>query len=258
MQGQKTTARRFEGKVVFVTGAAGGVGNACAVRFAAEGAKVVLADLDAAGAEVAAAEIATAGGEAAPISVDVTDPDSVTTAVAFAVDTFGGLDVAVNNAGTGAEAEPVARLSIAGWLKVIAVNLNGVFYCMRAEIPAMLERGRGAIVNVASIMGAVAAPTASAYVASKHGVVGLTRAAALEYGDQGIRVNAVGPGFLVAPVRGQARRDRERTAQLTQLHALGRLGEHDEVATVICFLASDEASFVTGSFHVVDGGFSAR
>ncbi len=249
---------RFAEKAAFVTGAASGIGKACAHRLAAEGARVVLADLDRKGAEQAAAKIRSGGGEAAAVEVDVGDPGSVEHAVRFAVDTYGALDVAVNNAGVGAEPEPVGRLSIAGWQRVIAVNLSGIFYCMHWEIPAMLERVGGAIVNVASVMGAVASPTASAYAASKHGVVGLTKAAALEYGPQGIRVNAVGPGFMVTPVRGQRPRDADRVAELEALHALGRLGQHDEVAAAICFLASDEAAFITGSFHLVDGGYTAR
>jgi NAD(P)-dependent dehydrogenase (short-subunit alcohol dehydrogenase family) len=249
---------RFTGKVALVTGAASGIGRTCARRLAAEGAKVVLADIDGEGAEAAAAEIRAEGGGAAGTSMDVADPDSVERALRFAAETYGGLDVAVNNAGTGAEPEPVAKLSIAGWQKVIGVNLSGVFYCMRFEIPLLLERGGGSIVNVSSVMGMVASANAAAYVASKHGVLGLTKAAALEYGPQRIRVNAVGPGFMVAPVRGQRPRDPERVIELEAEHALGRLGEHEEVAAAICFLASDEASFITGSFHLVDGGYTAR
>jgi NAD(P)-dependent dehydrogenase (short-subunit alcohol dehydrogenase family) len=249
---------RFVGKVAFVTGAASGIGKACAGRLAEEGARVVAADLDVEGARQAAAEILAAGGEAAAVEVDVGDAASVERAVASALRTYGGLDVAVNNAGVGAEPEPVGRLSIASWQRVIAVNLSGVFYCMHWEIPAMLERGGGAIVNVASVMAAVASPNASAYSASKHGVVGLTRAAALEYGPHGIRVNAIGPGFMVMPVGGQAPRDPARVAALEELHAVRRLGEHGEIAAAVCFLASDEASFITGSLHLVDGGYTAR
>jgi NAD(P)-dependent dehydrogenase (short-subunit alcohol dehydrogenase family) len=249
---------RFSGRVAFVTGAASGIGKACAHRLAQEGARVVGADLDGGGAEQARAEILAAGGEAAAVTVDVADPDSVERAVAFAVRTYGGLDVAVNNAGVGAEPEPVGRLSIDAWQRVIAVNLSGVFYCMHWEIPAMLERGGGAIVNISSVMGTVASPNASAYAASKHGVVGLTKAAALEYGPHRIRVNAIGPGFMVTQVRGQAPRDPARAAALQELHAVQRLGEHGEIAAAVCFLASDEASFITGSLQLVDGGYTAR
>lgn len=249
---------RFAGKVAFVTGAASGIGKACAAQLASEGAHVVASDLDGEGAERSAAEIKAAGGDAAAAKVDVADPESVEQAVAFAVRTYGGLHVAVNNAGVGAEPEPVARLSIAGWQRVIAVNLSGVFYCMHWEIPAMLERGGGSIVNISSVMGVVASPNASAYAASKHGLVGLTKAAALEYGSEGIRVNAIAPGFMVTQVRGQAPRDAARVAALVELHAVHRLGEHREIAAAVCFLASDEASFITGSLQLVDGGYTAR
>lgn len=249
---------RFSGKVAFVTGAASGIGKACASRLANEGARVVGADLDADGAEQTAEEIRAAGGEATAVPVDVADPSAVQQAVAFTVRTYGGLDLAVNNAGVGAEPEPVGRLSISGWQRVIAVNLSGVFYCMHWEIPAMLQQGGGAIVNMSSVMGTVASSNASAYTASKHGVIGLTKSAALEYGSEGIRVNAVGPGFMVTPVRGQGPRDPARLAALQELHAIQRLGNHGEIAAAVCFLLSEEASFITGSFHLVDGGYSAR
>lgn len=251
-------AGRFSGKVAFVTGAASGIGRACAQRLAAEGAAVVVADIDASGAEKSAAELRDAEADARAVSVDVADPASVEAAIEFTRTVFGGLDFAVNNAGIGAEPEPVGRLSIEGWQRVIGVNLSGVFYCMRFEIPLMLERGRGSIVNISSVMGTVASPTASAYVASKHGVVGLSKAAALEYGAEGIRVNALGPGYMVTPVRGQKARDPDAGAGLRRLHALGRLGEHHEIAAAVAFLLSDEASFITGTLQLVDGGFTAR
>lgn len=251
-------AGRFSGKVAFVTGAASGIGRACAQRLAAEGAAVVVADIDASGAEKWAAELRDADAVARAVSVDVADPASVEAAIEFTRMEFGGLDFAVNNAGVGAEPEPVGRLSIEGWQRVIGVNLSGVFYCMRFEIPLMVERGGGSIVNISSVMGTVASPTASAYVASKHGVVGLSKAAALEYGAEGIRVNALGPGYMVAPVRGQKVRDPDAGASLSRLHALGRLGEHHEIAAAVAFLLSDEASFITGTLQLVDGGFTAR
>ena len=251
-------AGRFSGKVAFVTGAASGIGRACAQRLAAEGAAVVVADIDASGAEKSAAELRDAAADARAVSVDVADPASVEAAIEFTRTAFGGLDFAVNNAGVGAEPEPVGRLSIEGWQRVIGVNLSGVFYCMRFEIPLMLERGGGSIVNISSVMGTVASPTASAYVASKHGVVGLSKAAALEYGAEGIRVNALGPGYMVAPVRGQKARDLDAAAGLRRLHALSRLGEHHEIAAAVAFLLSDEASFITGTLQLVDGGFTAR
>ena len=249
---------RFAGKVALVTGAGSGIGRASATRLAAEGAAVVAADIDEASAGETVEQLRAAGGRAAAVAVDVSDPASVEAAVAVAVREFGGLDLAVNNAGVGAEPEPVGRLSVAGWDRVIAVNLSGVFYCMRAEIPRMLERGGGAIVNISSVMGVVATPTASAYAASKHGVVGLTKAAALEYGGQGTRVNALGPGFMVTPVKGQRARSEDVVGGLRAQHALGRLGQHTEIAAAVSFLLSDEASFITGSMQLVDGGFTAR
>lgn len=253
-----TVENRFAGKVAFVTGAGSGIGRACAARLAAEGASVVVADIDEASARETAAAIVQAGGRATATRVDVADPGSVEQAVAVARRLFDGLDLAVNNAGVGAEAEPVARLSVEGWQRVINVNLSGVFYCMRSEIPLLLERGGGAIVNISSVMGAVATATASAYAASKHGVVGLTRAAALEYGTEGIRINAVGPGFMVTPVKGQRARSQEVVGGLRAQHALGRLGTHDEIAASVSFLLSDEASFITGTLQLVDGGYTAR
>jgi NAD(P)-dependent dehydrogenase (short-subunit alcohol dehydrogenase family) len=249
---------RFADRVAFVTGAASGIGKAVARRLAAEGAAVVVADIDEAGASATATGIRGDGGRAESVGVDVADPASVERAVAVAKSAFGGLDLAVNNAGVGAEAEPIARLSIEGWQRVIGVNLSGVFYCLRSEIPLLLERGGGTIVNISSVMGVVAAPTAAAYVASKHGVAGLTKAAALEYGPENIRVNAIGPGFMVAPVRGQLPRTDTVVDGLRSLHALGRLGEHADIAAAVSFLLSDEAAFITGTLQLVDGGYTAR
>ena len=191
---------RFGGKVAIVTGAGSGIGEATGMLFAAEGAQVVLADLNLAGAERVADAIKHKEGLVDVFQADVADADAVQHLVDFAVKRFGKLDIAVNNAGIGGEMAPVGEMSTAGWRRVIDVNLNGVFYGMRAEIPAMLEGGGGSIVNMSSILGSVGFANSAAYVAAKHGLVGLTQTAALEYGTRGIRVNAVGPGFIQTPL----------------------------------------------------------
>ena len=249
--------RDFSGKIALVTGAASGIGEACAQEFAARGAQVVIADLKADAARRACDAIEQAGGQAAAVEVNVADPGSVEQMVRFAVDTYGGLDIAVNNAGIGGEANPTGAYSIEGWRKVIDINLNGVFYGMRYEIPAMLLRGGGAIVNMASILGMVGFASSAAYVAAKHGVVGLTKSAAIEYATQGIRVTAVGPGFITTPLI-SSNLDEQTQQGIAQLHAMKRMGTPEEVAALVCFLASDAASFITGSYHVVDGGYTAQ
>jgi NAD(P)-dependent dehydrogenase (short-subunit alcohol dehydrogenase family) len=246
----------YGGKVTLVTGAGSGIGEACAALFAAHGARVVVADLNLEGAQRAVEAIAAAGGTAAPVRADVSDPSSVESMVRFAVDTYGGLDVAVNNAGIGGAQAPTGEYPLDSWEKVIAVNLTGVFYCMRYEIPAMLARG-GAIVNMASILGAVGFANSSAYVAAKHGVVGLTKNAALEYATRGIRVTAVGPGFITTPLL-SANLDATTLEAIAGLHPVKRMGTPEEVAALVGFLASDRASFITGSYHVVDGGYIAQ
>ena len=247
----------FSGKVALVTGAASGIGEACAREFALRGAQVVIADLKLDAARRAGEAIEQAGGKAAAVEANVADPGSVEQMVQFAVDTYGGLDIAVNNAGIGGEVNPAGAYSVEGWRKVIDINLNGVFYGMRYEIPALLQRGGGAIVNMASILGSVGFATSSAYVAAKHGVVGLTKSAALEYATQGIRVTAVGPGFIATPLISSSMNEQAQRA-IADLHAMKRMGTADEVAALVCFLASDAASFITGSYHVVDGGYTAQ
>ena len=247
---------QFSKKVALVTGAGSGIGEACAKALALRGATVVLADLDMRGAERVAGEIKAAGGTATTVQTDVADPAAVEALVQFVIRTYGGLDVAVNNAGIGGELSPAGSYTVDGWNKVIQVNLTGIFHCMRSEIPAMLERGGGAIVNMASILGSVGFANSAAYVAAKHGVLGLTKTAALEYATQGIRVNSVGPGFIATPLLDVL--DDATRAAVAALHPMKRLGTSEEVAALVCFLASDEASFITGSYHVVDGGYTAQ
>lgn len=246
----------FAGKVAFITGAASGIGEAVARQLAERGAKVVIADLKLDAAQKVADAIKSSGGEAAAVAVDVGQIDQVEKAVNFTVQTFGKLDVAVNNAGIGGAAAPLGDYTFDDWHKVININLNSVFYSMKYEIAAMLKTGGGAIVNMASILGSVAFPNAPAYVAAKHGVVGMTKSAAIDYAKKGIRVTAVGPGFIETPLlQGMSR---EAHDGLTAMHPVGRLGTSDEVAALTLFLLSDAASNITGSYHLVDGGFTAQ
>lgn len=247
----------FYGKVAIVTGGASGIGAAVARQLAQGGAEVVVADLDGAAAERLAAELRSGGGRAHGVAVDVADAASVERMVAFAVGTCGGLHLAVNNAGIGGPIAPVADYPLDGWRSVIDVNLNGVFYSMKYEIAAMLASGGGAIVNMASILGSVGTPGSSAYVATKHALLGLTRAAALEVAEQGVRINAVGPGYIDTPLLSN-NLDPETLGQLAGLHPVGRIGRPEEVSALTCFLLSDAASFITGSYHLADGGYTAR
>ncbi|RWZ76284.1 SDR family oxidoreductase [Streptomyces albidoflavus] len=246
----------FAGRTALVTGAATGIGLATARRLGQGGARVVIADYNAEGAASAAAALTDEGVEAAAVTVDVTDPASVEAAVRFAQDTYGALHLAVNNAGIGGESAPTGDYDIDVWNRVVRTNLDGVFYSMRYEIPALLAAGGGAIVNTASILGSVGFAGSPAYVAAKHGVVGLTKTAATEYAAQGVRINAVGPGFIDTPLlQGM---EKQAYDGLVQLHPAGRLGRSEEVAEVIAFLLSDRASFVHGSYHLVDGAYTAR
>jgi NAD(P)-dependent dehydrogenase (short-subunit alcohol dehydrogenase family) len=244
------------GKVALVTGASSGIGLAVARGYAAAGARVVLSDVTEEGGRAAAAEVRRQGGSATFVGADVSSPQACERMVLAAVDAFGRLDCACNNAGIGGEQGPVADYSVEGWNRVLAVNLTGVFLCMKHEIPAMLRTGGGSIVNMASILGAVAFPASPAYVAAKHGVVGLTQSAAIDYADRKLRVNAVGPGFIQTPLLSKL--DEATTRAIVARHPLGRLGTPEEVAALVVWLSSDEASFVTGSYYPVDGGYLAH
>jgi NAD(P)-dependent dehydrogenase (short-subunit alcohol dehydrogenase family) len=242
----------FDGKALLVTGAAGGIGSAI-VRLAAErGARVLVADVK----QEDAAHVADGvGGEAVAYQVDVSDPDACQAMVDTAVSAFGRLDGAINAHGVIApEHTVIGDTPLAEWRRVLTINLDGVFYCMRAELPAILASGGGAVVNFASSAGLVAHPNACHYVASKHGVVGLTRAAALEYAPRGVRVNAVAPGTIITPMTERVR----STPGFLANQPSGRPGNPEEVAELALFLASDASTFCVGGVYTADGGYTAR
>ena len=248
------------GKVVVITGGASGIGRATAIAFAREGAKVVIGDIDAHGAEETVELIKSTGGEAISVRVDVTKSDDVRQMIATTVDRFGGLDYAFNNAGFVGSIAGVVETTEEDWQHVIATNLTSVWLCMKYEIPEMLKRGRGAIVNNGSVSGLVGSPAAVGSVASKHGVSGLTKAAALEYATRGIRVNAVAPGMVRTPLAQRMVESFPAGAEQAMLSVVpqGRWCETDEIAEVVVFLCSDAASHVTGHVMPIDGGWTAR
>jgi NAD(P)-dependent dehydrogenase (short-subunit alcohol dehydrogenase family) len=245
------------GKVALVTGAASGIGRAIALACAREGAKVVVSDTDAAGGEETVAQVRRMPGDAVFVRADVSVATDCERLVARCIEAYGRLDMACNNAGIGGDLAATADYPLDAWQRVIGVNLTGVFHCMKYEIPELLKT-RGSIVNVASILGAVGFAHAPAYTAAKHGVLGLTKAAAIEYSAQGVRINAVGPAFIRTPMIAGLEADPASLAQLVAQHPIGRLGESNEVAELVLWLGSDRASFCTGAYYPVDGGFLAH
>ena len=249
--------RGLQGKTAIVTGASSGIGRATALAFAREGVKVVVSDVNVEGGQETVRLIKQRGGEALFIKCDVSNAAEVKALVDRTVATFGRLDFACNNAGILGEKNPTADYSLEGWNRVIAVNLTGVFLCMKHQIPEMLKQGGGAIVNIASIAGHLGFATLPAYVSAKHGMIGLTKNAAIEYARQNIRVTVVCPALIDTPMVDDGLSDEAR-AQITMAHPVGRSGKPEEVAEAIVFLCSDGASFMTGSSILVDGGYVAQ
>src|SRR5262245_2369398 len=242
----------FDGKVALVTGGASGIGLATSRLLAQRGAHVVVSDVDYSRAAAVARDL---DGTLA-VEMDVADLAAVEAGVAAAVDHFGALHLAVNNAGISGPTTTLTGYDPADWRRVVAVNLDGVFHCLRCELPRIVAAGGGAVVNVASVLGTVGAPASAAYVATKHAVVGLTKAAALDDATAGVRINSVGPGFIETPLL-DALDDATRSI-LPALHPVGRIGAASEVAELIAFLLSDRAPFIHGSYHTVDGGYTAH
>lgn len=248
----------LSGKVAIVTGAASGIGKSVARLYAQCGAAVVLSDINVVLGEETAEEIGGEDGRVTFLKADVSRPEACERIVSTALERYGRLDYACNNAGVGGEQNLTADYSVDGWNQILSINLSGVFYCMKYQIPAMLENGGGAIVNMASILGRVGFGGASGYVAAKHGVLGLTKNAALEYAPMGIRINAVGPAFISTPLIQALEENPEVRTSLVSLHPIGRLGRPEEVAELVIWLSSDKASFVTGAYYPVDGGYLTR
>ena len=247
-------ADRFTDRVAFITGAASGIGRATAIAFATEGARVAILDRSADALRTVEASVKEAGGEVLAIACDVSSPDQVEDAIKQIVDRFGRLDIAFNNAGVENKAAPVHEIDLAEWDRIIGINLRGTFLCMKHELAQMVKQGRGVVVNTSSGAGIRGVAGGAAYAASKHGIIGLTRSAALDYAKQNIRVNAVLPGNIETPMM-----DRFTGGDIQKaidLEPVGRLGKPEEIAEAVLWMASDLGGFVTGAATVIDGGWS--
>lgn len=246
------------GRVITITGGAAGIGKASALLCAARGAKVVIADVNESNGADVVAEIRAAGGSAAFIRTDVTNESDVRMMIDFAVSTFGGLHAAFNNAGVNLGAAPLTDVPLERWQKALAINLTGVFLCVRHQLLHMLRHGGGAIVNNASVSALVGVPMSVDYVASKHGVLGITRAAASEVSGKGVRVNAIAPGATETPLFLNAVTGQEGLREMVEAgHPIGRVAQPEEIAEIAAWLLSDAASFVTGACIAIDGGYTA-
>ena len=248
---------RFEGKAVMITGGATGIGRAAAMAFAREGAGVMIGDIDGRAAETVAL-IKGEGGRAAFLAADVTDTHAMTALVAACVARFGRMDMAFNNAGVLPPQRPLHEVKPEEWALAIDVDLKGVFFAMQAEIRHFLTAGGGCIVNTASVGGVIADPNMAAYIAAKHGVVGLTRAAAVEYAQQGIRVNAIGPGFVVTPMTQHWADSQDFRSAFFAQNISGRAAQPEEIAGTVLHLCSEAASFINGALFLIDGGQTAH
>lgn len=247
--------KQLENKTAIITGAGSGIGRSTALLFAKEGAKVVVSDISERNGNIVVEEIKKLGGEAIFVKADSSKAEDNEALVNQTIKKYGSLDIAVNNAGIGGPLGVTGEYPLDGWQKVIDINLSGVFYGLRYQIPAMLPNG-GSIINIASILSQAGTKFSPAYVAAKHGVVGLTKAAALEYADKNIRINSVGPGYIKTPLLTSL--DEATMKALVGLHPMGRLGESEEIAELILWLASSKSSFVTGTYYAADGGYLAQ